>query len=80
MLKPGEERFLGPDDPGLAEMAAFSVKLRALGINQQLGFGPTKDQFAILSERDGLGQDCCLKETSDRIAQTKSGLKPACTK
>jgi hypothetical protein len=37
-----KERLLASGHPQLAEMLAFSAKLRKLGITEQVGFGPTK--------------------------------------
>jgi hypothetical protein len=44
-----KERFLGPDHPGIEEMATFSAKLRKLGITGQMGFGPTRSEFEALA-------------------------------
>jgi len=52
-----KERFLGPDHPRLAEMRAFSGKLRKLGISEQVGFGPTKEELAQMLDRDGLNEN-----------------------
>jgi hypothetical protein len=49
-----KERFLGYDYPRLEEMAAFSAKLRKLGITEQVGFGPTNIEFQELIARHGL--------------------------
>jgi hypothetical protein len=52
-----KERFLAPDHPRTGEMAAFSAKLRKLGISEQIGFGPTKVDFIALLERSGLNEN-----------------------
>ena len=52
-----KERFVAPDDPGLEEMAEFSAKLRKRGISDQVGFGPTKVEFAGLLEKHALNED-----------------------
>jgi hypothetical protein len=37
-----KERFLSPDHPRLGEMAAFSLKLRKLGVTEPVGFRPAR--------------------------------------
>jgi len=49
-----KERFVGANHPRRAEMKAFSVKLRKLGVTEQVGFGPTLTEFRELIERHGL--------------------------
>ena len=52
-----KERFLGAHHPRRPEMEAFSVKLRKLGITEQVGFGPTLKGFRELIERHGLNMN-----------------------
>jgi SAM-dependent methyltransferase len=52
-----KERFVGASHPQRAEMEAFSVKLRKLGIAEQVGFGPTLKGFRELIERHGLNMN-----------------------
>jgi hypothetical protein len=52
-----KERFVAPDHPGLAEMAAFSAKLRKLGFSEGLGLGPTKKELSVLLETHGLNEN-----------------------
>lgn len=52
-----KERFVGASHPRRAEMEAFSVKLRKLGIAEQVGFGPTLKGFRELIERHGLNMN-----------------------
>ncbi len=47
---------MGANHPRRAEMQAFSVKLRKLGIAEQIGFGPTLTGFRELIERHGLNE------------------------
>ena len=49
-----KERFVAPDHPRLREMAAFSAKVRKLGITEQVGFGPTKAELSTILEKNGL--------------------------
>ncbi len=49
-----KERFVSSDHPAMAQMQAFSAKLRKLGIADQVGFGPSVKEFAALLERNGL--------------------------
>jgi DNA phosphorothioation-associated putative methyltransferase len=44
-----KERYLPSDHPQTKRMQKFSRQLRALGIDQTLGFGPTKDKFLSLA-------------------------------
>ena len=52
-----KERFVGIRHPQRAEMEAFSVKLRKLGIAEQVGFGPTLIGFRELIEKLGLNEN-----------------------
>ena len=52
-----KERFVGANHPRRAQMEAFSVKLRKLGIAEQVGFGPTLKGFRELIERHGLNMN-----------------------
>jgi hypothetical protein len=52
-----KERFVGASHPKRAEMEAYSVKLRKLGIAEQVGFGPTLKGFRELIERHGLNMN-----------------------
>lgn len=52
-----KERFVGANHPLRTEMEAFSVKLRKLGIAEQVGFGPTLKGFCELIERHGLNMN-----------------------
>jgi hypothetical protein len=52
-----KERFLGPDHPRLAEMQAFSAKLRKLGISEQMAGGPTKEELVKMLDREGLNEN-----------------------
>lgn len=49
-----KERLLAAEHPRLAEMQAFSTKLRKLGVTDQMGFGPTLKEFGEITERHGL--------------------------
>ncbi len=49
-----KERFLAPDHPRRGEMAAFSAKLRKLGVTEQPGLGPTKSELDTLLVRNRL--------------------------
>jgi hypothetical protein len=53
-----KERFLAPDHPQFGELAAYSAKLRKLGVGEQVGFGPgpTKLEFMSLLEKHGLNE------------------------
>ncbi len=48
-----KERFLAPDHPKLAGMATFNANLRKLGIDNQVGFGPTKPRTAGVLAKHG---------------------------
>jgi hypothetical protein len=52
-----KERFLASGHPQLAEMLAFSAKLRKLGNIDQVGFGPTKSEFEALLAQHGLQEE-----------------------
>jgi DNA phosphorothioation-associated putative methyltransferase len=52
-----KERFLAPDHPRVEKMVTFSAKLRELGINEQVGFGPTIVELSALLEKQGLNED-----------------------
>ncbi len=52
-----KERLLARDHPRLGEMAAFTAKLRDLGVTEQVGFGPTKSEFAALAAKHGLNEN-----------------------
>jgi DNA phosphorothioation-associated putative methyltransferase len=67
-----KERFVSPDHPRLAEMTAFSTKLRKLGIGEQVGFGPTKSEFLELLQRHGLNENLNRK----RVGSVTKGAKP----
>jgi hypothetical protein len=49
-----KERFVASNHPRRAEMAAFSAKLRKLGLSDTLLMGPTKIRFAQMLEKAGL--------------------------
>ncbi|MCL4178847.1 MAG: hypothetical protein KJ072_14035 [Verrucomicrobia bacterium] len=49
-----KERFLTPNHPGVEAMKAFSAKVWKLGINDQVGFGPTKGESEALLAEHGL--------------------------
>ncbi len=57
-----KERFLPQDHPRLGEMAAFSTKLRPLGVTEQVGFGPTKNEFEALLAQQGLNENLNKRE------------------
>ena len=61
-----KERFLGANHPSRAEMDAFSIKLRKLGITEKIG--PTLKGFHELIERHGLNMN--LNRTKIRSART----------
>ena len=42
---------------GIEEMTKFCVKLRTLGGSEQMGFGPTKNEFDALLARHGLNEN-----------------------
>ena len=52
-----KERFVGASHPRRPEMEAYSVKLRKLGIAEQVGFGLTLKGFRELIERHGLNMN-----------------------
>jgi len=52
-----KERFMSANHPRLAEMEAFSVKLRKLGLSDTELMGPTKTGFAQMLEKAGLNEN-----------------------
>ena len=52
-----KERFLGQDHPRQAEMQVFSGKLRKLGITEQRGSGPSKEELVQILDREGLNEN-----------------------
>jgi hypothetical protein len=52
-----KERFMGANHPRRAEMEAFSVKLRKLGLSDTELMGPTKKGFAEMLEKAGLNEN-----------------------
>lgn len=52
-----KERFVAPNHPRRAEMEAFSVKLRKLGLSVTELMGPTKTGFAQMLEKAGLNEN-----------------------
>jgi hypothetical protein len=52
-----KERFVAPNHPRRAEMEAFSVKLRKLGLSITELMGPTKTGFAQMLENAGLNEN-----------------------
>jgi hypothetical protein len=52
-----KERFLAADHPRLGEMTAFTAKLRKLGVGEQIGFGPTKNEFEALLAQGGFNEN-----------------------
>ena len=52
-----KERYVGASHPRRPEMEAYSVKLRKLGLAEQVGFGPTLKGFRELIERHGLNMN-----------------------
>jgi hypothetical protein len=52
-----KERFLGANHPGRAEMQAFSLKLRKLGLSDTVLMGPTRAEFAGMLDKAGLSEN-----------------------
>jgi hypothetical protein len=78
-----KERFLAPDHPRVAQMVAFSTKLRKLGVGEQVGLGPTKSEFEALLAEHGLNENLNKRRSQPAKAprdQASSGLNPACSK
>jgi DNA phosphorothioation-associated putative methyltransferase len=44
-----KERYLSQDYPEIERLRKFSKKLRKLGLTEEMGFGPTKAEFKVLS-------------------------------
>lgn len=69
-----KERFVAPDHPGLEDMAEFSTKLRKVGISEQVGFGPTKEEFAGLLEKHGLNENLNQRRATATDGERKDRL------
>jgi hypothetical protein len=73
-----KERFLAPDHPEIEEMTTVSTKLRKLGVTEEVGFGPTRNEFDALLARHGLNEN--LNKRRGEPRQASRGLNPACSK
>ena len=49
-----KERFVSKEHSESENMQEFSAKLRKLGLNEDMGFGPTKEEFHIFIAKKGL--------------------------
>ena len=49
-----KERYVAADHPRRAEWQRFSEKLRALGLDESMGFGPSKDELLQILSQAGL--------------------------
>jgi len=59
-----KERFVGANHPRRSEMAAFSAKLKKLGLSETVMLGPTKKGLAELCEKAGLNENLNRKRSS----------------
>jgi hypothetical protein len=73
-----KERLLSSDHPKLAEMQAFSAKLRKLGIPEQGLSGPSKTEFQQLLAQHGLNGNLNRKRFKQARASTEfvRGIEP----
>jgi hypothetical protein len=49
-----KERYVAEDHPARPQWKDFSEKLRKLGLTENMGFGPSKQEFLVLLEKEGL--------------------------
>lgn len=66
-----KERFLPPDHPRFREMAAFSAKLRKLGVSEQVGFGPKKSEYEALLVQHGFNENLNKPQRTRRMLSRK---------
>ena len=52
-----KERFMAPEHPRIAEMRAFSAKVRRLGISDLIVSGPTRAELGKILDRNSLNEN-----------------------
>jgi DNA phosphorothioation-associated putative methyltransferase len=65
-----KERYVAPGHPKRSQMQKFSGKLRGLGLSEDMGFGPSKEEFLTLAKSRGLNSS--LNKIRRSMAKPKS--------
>jgi DNA phosphorothioation-associated putative methyltransferase len=63
-----KERFVANDHSDREQMQKFSLKLRKLDLSENMGFGPTKEEFLELIAKHGLNENLNRKRKTTPIA------------